>query len=245
MLASQWYVTGPNMSLVSLDADICLVVIPGLWCLKHSLSTKTAVVPCSWFGTDNHTFTITSEYPALGVYPPPGSKPLPARTYTSFSAAAIDTGNSRCAVLSMSWALMLGTYLSPGQLWYTCQSCPKVLRAMQDPRRGVTPNHHATHSRFMPQVWIDFSRTCAMSPYISNIVTLMCSGGVLRVASLHHRRQQIACGNGPSYTQIMICYSCMDFVQQNTAEMESASYTDMHVCEHACARNCSAQSVYA
>ena len=64
------------------------------------LSKQTAVLPCSWFGTDNHTFTITSEYPALGVYPPPGSKPLPARTFNSFSAAAIDTGNSRYAVLN-------------------------------------------------------------------------------------------------------------------------------------------------
>lgn len=69
--------------------------------------TKTAVVLCSWFGTDNHTFTITSEYPALGVYPPPGSKPLPARTYTSFSAAAIDTSNSRYALPNMSWVLTL------------------------------------------------------------------------------------------------------------------------------------------
>lgn len=49
----------------------------------------------NWFGTDNHTFTITSEYPALGVYPPTNSTPLPPRTYTSFSAAAIDTGNAR------------------------------------------------------------------------------------------------------------------------------------------------------
>ncbi|KAL3155847.1 hypothetical protein ABBQ32_012857 [Trebouxia sp. C0010 RCD-2024] len=62
----------------------------------HStLSGAAEAVLRNWFGTDNHTFTITSEYPALGVYPPPGSKPLPARTYTSFSAAAIDTSNSR------------------------------------------------------------------------------------------------------------------------------------------------------
>lgn len=55
----------------------------------------TTIVVCSWFGTDNHTFTITSEYPALGVYPPADSMPLPPRTYNSFSAAAIDTGMAR------------------------------------------------------------------------------------------------------------------------------------------------------
>lgn len=37
MLASQWYVTGPNMSLVSLDVDICLVVITGL-CVSSKAS---------------------------------------------------------------------------------------------------------------------------------------------------------------------------------------------------------------
>ena len=50
---------------------------------------------CSWFQTDNVTFTMVSEYPALGVYPVNGSVPLPSRTYTSFSSAAIETGISR------------------------------------------------------------------------------------------------------------------------------------------------------
>ena len=39
-----------------------------------------------YFGTDNVTFTIGSEYPA---------KVLEPRTYTSFSAAAIEIANSR------------------------------------------------------------------------------------------------------------------------------------------------------
>ena len=62
---------------------------------SFSGESVTTTVVCSWFGTDNHTFTITSEYPALGVYPPAGSTPLPPRTYNSFSAAAIDTGMAR------------------------------------------------------------------------------------------------------------------------------------------------------
>ena len=38
---------------------------------------------------------MVSEYPALGVIPANGSVPLPSRTYTSFSSAAIETGISR------------------------------------------------------------------------------------------------------------------------------------------------------
>lgn len=60
-----------------------------------TLSGVAEAVLRNWFETDNHTFTIVSEYPALGVYPPNGSTPLPPRTYNSFSAAAIDTGLAR------------------------------------------------------------------------------------------------------------------------------------------------------
>ena len=41
---------------------------------------------CRYFGTDNVTFTIGSEYP---------NQILDPRTYTSFSAAAIEIANSR------------------------------------------------------------------------------------------------------------------------------------------------------
>lgn len=59
------------------------------------LSGVAEAVLRNWFKTDNVTFSMVSEYPALGVYPLNGTTPLPSRNYTSFSSAAMETGMSR------------------------------------------------------------------------------------------------------------------------------------------------------
>ena len=60
------------------------------------------------------TFSMVSEYPALGVYPANGTTPLPSRNYTSFSSAAMETGISRsdrqiCFLFSCTWKDVMAT----------------------------------------------------------------------------------------------------------------------------------------
>lgn len=54
---------------------------------------------------------MVSEYPALGVIPATGSVPLPTRTYTSFSSAAIETGISRYKQTVPSHAMLFARVL--------------------------------------------------------------------------------------------------------------------------------------